>query len=137
MQIAIIQFYFFILKLAFCYWISQKRLIRLITEQCYKVCMYHNFACMYHNFDFASSSIRLIESYLSGRRQYDSIGQYESMFKDFSIGVPQSSVQGSLFSLFINGLPGLVKNSSVQLFTDDVQMYHVDCVDDMSFAITY
>lgn len=74
-------------------------------------------------FQFANTSARLIESYLRDRTQSVVYNNTSSEFLPISSGVPQGSVLGPLlFSLYINDLPSVIRNSRIHMYADDVQL---------------
>ena len=67
--------------------------------------------------------LKLVESYLSGRRQVVRIGSDLSSCKEISLGVPQGSTLGPLlFLLFINDLPNISSDFYPILFADDTNI---------------
>ena len=58
-------------------------------------------------------------SYLSNRKQYVHIDNYNSQLKDINVGVPQGSTLGPLlFLIYINDLPNSI-DCATRLFADD------------------
>ena len=65
-------------------------------------------------------ALKLIESYLSNRQHFVSIGSTESSIKNIPIGVPQGSVLGPLlFTIYTNDLNYLFQNDPLILYADD------------------
>ena len=70
------------------------------------------------------TTLLLLKSYLSNRKQFVTINGTKSDIHDITIGVPQGSVLGPLlFLIFINDLPLSVKNLKSILFADDTTMH--------------
>ena len=69
-------------------------------------------------------ALKLLESYLSNRKQFVSANGAQSSTKDITIGVPQGSVLGPLlFLIYINDLPNASTKMMSILFADDTTMY--------------
>ena len=67
-------------------------------------------------------TLKLLESYLSGRQHYVKLDNTKSSSRLLEIGVPQGSVLGPLlFLVFINDLPNCC-NLDVTLFADDTSL---------------
>ena len=65
-----------------------------------------------------------ITDYLTNRTQEVAVGDALSSPMSVISGVPQGSCLGPvLFCLFINDLPGVVRNSTIKMFADDVKIY--------------
>ena len=65
-----------------------------------------------------------IENYLTERRQFVRINSCDSDTHLIAHGVPQGSVLGpTLFSLFTNDLPKLLRSTETYLYTDDTTIY--------------
>ena len=65
-------------------------------------------------------SLSWFESYLSGRQQFVSVDGQRSDYLLIKQGVPQGSVLGpTLFSLFVNGIPLHLTDSTVDIYADD------------------
>lgn len=89
----------------------------------------HGILCrkLKEQFYFSNSACNLIFSYLTDRAQGVAVGNHISEFKQVFSGVPQGSILGPLlFTLYINDLWSVVKNSLVHIFADDVQLL-LDC----------
>ena len=65
------------------------------------------------------------ESYLKGRKQHVSINGFNSKDLPISYGVPQGSVLGPLFLLYINDLHTAIKFCTVHHFADDTNLLHI------------
>lgn len=67
---------------------------------------------------------KLLNSYLTDRRQYVVVDGGESEILPQVLGVPQGSVIGPiLFLVYINDLPNCVTSASTLLFADDTTLY--------------
>ena len=76
-------------------------------------------------FAFSSSSISLINSYLTQRSQYVAINNNVSEPMSLLHGVPQGSILGPLlFTLFINDISNCIKFSKFHMYADDLQIYN-------------
>ena len=65
-------------------------------------------------------SLDWVESYLYGRTQHTIVNNHKSSSGNLVCGVPQGSILGPLFFiLYVNSLPGVLRNSSVYLYADD------------------
>ena len=65
--------------------------------------------------------------YLSGRKQRVLLNNVPSEWAKITMGVPQGSILGPLlFVLFVNDLPKVVEESSINLFADDTAIYSAD-----------
>ena len=69
-------------------------------------------------YNFGTNATKWIESYLSFRSQYVSVGTKNSAFSNVTTGVPQGSVLGPIFYvIYVNELPTLTNDSDC---TNDV-----------------
>ena len=64
-------------------------------------------------------------SYLSNHRQFVQIKDTCSESYDIKCGVPQGSILGPLFILYVNDLQRALKNASSLLFADDTSIYYL------------
>ena len=88
-----------------------------------------------HKLDYygvRNSTLRLIESFLSYRKQSVLLDGTRSTEADVLSGVPQGTVLGPLlFLAFINDLPEMTKHSDARLFADDCLLYrHISSMQD-------
>ena len=68
------------------------------------------------HYGIRGNALKLIQSYLSNRKQYVQGGNIKSSLNSIISGVPQGSVLGPLFFLiFINDLPKLISMKSILL----------------------
>lgn len=68
---------------------------------------------------------KLLESYLTNRYQFVTIGDCSSSLRHISTGVPQGSNLGPiLFLLFINDLANLKLHGKLRLFADDTAVFY-------------
>lgn len=75
------------------------------------------------SFGFSEKFIRLLTSYISGRRQFVEVRGCRSMLFDVPSGVPQGSVIGPLlFNIFIDDVTLVLKNRCL-LYADDMKVY--------------
>ena len=71
-------------------------------------------------YGFEKSALKLIYSYLKGRKQRVKINIEYSSWADILNGVPQGSVLGPLlFNIFTNDVFYFVENSNIYNFADD------------------
>lgn len=71
--------------------------------------------------------LKLLESYLTNRKQYVNFGGARSEVLVQAHGVPQGSVIGPiLFVIYINDLPSNIESAKVILFADDTSLYTSD-----------
>ena len=89
-------------------------------------------------FRLSDQVINWLESYLTGRTSYFSIGNHRSSTVHSKTGVSQGSVLGPLlFSIFTSPLSRLITefNVSCHQYADDTQLYtsiNVLCADDIN-----
>ncbi len=74
-------------------------------------------------FGISGVELEWFRSYLTGRSQSVIFDGYLSDPLPVSIGVPQGSILGALlFLLYLNDLPKIAQNCSVNMFADDTEM---------------
>lgn len=75
-------------------------------------------------YKFSGLSLQWFTSYLETRQQAINNGQFLSPFSTIKSGVPQGSILGpTLFLLFVNDLPLLLKHCFSDLFADDTTLH--------------
>lgn len=75
-------------------------------------------------FGIQNNALKWFTSYLDGRKQCTKINNFTSEQIDNDLGVPQGSVLGAiLFIIYINDLPNILENVSINLFADDTLLY--------------
>jgi retron-type reverse transcriptase len=63
-------------------------------------------------------------SYLKNRKQYVKVFGYKSAICNIPSGVPQGGhISPLLFSLFINSIKSVIRNSKFLLFADDLKLF--------------
>ena len=68
---------------------------------------------------------RLLESYLTGRRQRVKLGGEHSSWQPIRKGIPQGSILGPLlFNIFMNDLHEVPKNTTLSTYADDTQIFY-------------
>ncbi|CAM1312392.1 Uncharacterised protein r2_g2279 [Pycnogonum litorale] len=68
-------------------------------------------------------ALDLFKNYLSNRTQYVAVNKQTSDSIPINIGVPQGSILGPfLFLVYVNDLPLVCENSSVNMFADDTSL---------------
>lgn len=78
-------------------------------------------------FGIRGTTLTLLESYLTNRQQFVSIGNTISEIRTISSGVPQGSNLGPLlFLLFINDICKLNLKGEICLFADDTSLFYKD-----------
>ena len=76
------------------------------------------------HYGFRGITNKLLESYLSNRKQYVEINNTKSSYKLITCGVPQGSVLGPLlFLIFINDLPNCCPSGNSRIFADDTTVF--------------
>ncbi len=68
--------------------------------------------------------IAWFKRYLSDRSQYAQFGSTTSQALTITRGVPQGSILGPLlFNIYVNDLPNLPKESSLESYVDDAKIF--------------
>ena len=76
------------------------------------------------HYGIKGTALKWFKSFLSGRKQRTRVGCRISSANLITSGVPQGSILGPiLFSIFINDLPSICKESTPYLFADDGALY--------------
>ena len=75
---------------------------------------------------FADEDIcRLLESYLTGRRQRAKLGGEHSSWQPITKQIPQGSILGSLlFNIFMNDLHEVPKTTTLSTYADDTKIFY-------------
>ena len=77
-----------------------------------------------NNYGIRGNALRLIESYLSNRKQFVTVLDTESDQLPVNFGVPQGSVLGPLlFILYINDICNITDKGKFVLFADDTNIF--------------
>jgi hypothetical protein len=97
-------------------------------------CLPHNLLLLkLENYGVSENSLKLLQSYLTGRKQCVKIGSVCSSFLDIYKGVPQGSILGPvMFNIFINDIFDFVKKGDLHNYADDNTLsYGSNSVDDV------
>lgn len=71
-----------------------------------------------------TNAMNWFRSYLTGRTQVVSVSGVLSSLSYPDVGVPQGSILGPLlFSIYMNDLPLLLKNTEVDIYADDTMIW--------------
>jgi len=87
------------------------------------------------NYGVRGTVLKWFESYLSNRKQYTVLPDYESDLHSITCGVPQGSVLGPLlFLIYVNDIQNAISNAKIKLFADDTNLFIHNCDPAQLFA---
>ena len=86
---------------------------------------------------FSLSALKLMQSYISERKQRTKINQAYSSWEEILFGVPQGSILGPiLFNIFLSYLFLVVQNVDIASYADDSTIYDAgDNIDEVIFSL--
>ena len=103
------------------------------------------FDCLSHGLSIAKlntyglslSALKLMQSYLSERKQRIKINQAYSFWEEILFGVPQGSILGTiLFNIFLSDFFLVVQNVDFKSYADDNTIYDAgDNIDEVIFSL--
>jgi retron-type reverse transcriptase len=77
------------------------------------------------HYGLQESSLKLIENYLSNRKQYVEVDGHKSNFTLVNLGVPQGSILGPLlFNIYINDLKNVSQHFESVTYADDTTLIY-------------
>ena len=80
--------------------------------------------CKLQNLGTSNKAPLWIESYLTNRQQFTRVATSLSEPLTITQGVPQGSIQGpTLFSLYMNDPPEVIKFSDIESYVDDTKIH--------------
>ncbi len=75
-------------------------------------------------YNISKQSLLWFDSYLKSREQSVVINNVKSVPHNIDIGIPQETILGPiLFSIYINDLPEVCPDASLQMYADDTVIY--------------
>ena len=88
-------------------------------------------------YGFSLSALKLMQSYLSERKQKTKINQAYSSWEEILFGVPHRSILGPiLFNIFLSDLFLVVQNVDFASYADDNTIYDAgDNIDEVMFSL--
>ena len=87
-------------------------------------------------FHFSNSACSQIRSYLMNRLQRVYLNGNSSNSLNVGRGTSQGSILGPLlFCIYINDLPNVLDNYSVNMYADDVELYRSTCIENIRLCI--
>ena len=76
------------------------------------------------HYGFQGTSLELLRSYLSNRKQFVEYNDFVSDSKSITCGVPQGSILGPLlFIIYVNDLPTAINHFETIIYADDTTLF--------------